>query len=131
MENIEKMSDDVEDVNNQLEGFKLDSEVSSEQLAEQYETLFDGMADGGCNDLKSSMEQSATGNTEIKDIEFHSDKVCGVYLYEKDNNKKINLWFKASFADNKMYKYIINSYGEGLSLEIVAGVTEEFKEFKY
>ena len=84
-----------------------------------------------CNDLKSSMEQSATGNTEIKDIEFHSDKVCGVYLYEKDNNKKINLWFKASFADNKMYKYIINSYGEGLSLEIVAGVTEEFKEFKY
>ena len=57
MENIEKMSDDVEDVNNQLEGFKLDSEVSSEQLAEQYETLFDGMADGGYNDLKSSMEQ--------------------------------------------------------------------------
>ena len=85
-----------------------------------------------CNDLKSSMEQLATGNTEIKDIKFHNDEVCGVYLYEKDNNnEKINLWFKVSFADNKMYKYIINSYGEGLSLEIVAGVTEEFKEFKY
>jgi len=52
------MSDDAEDVNNQLEGFELGGGVSSEQLAQNYETLFEGIESSDIDEFRSLLEQA-------------------------------------------------------------------------